>query len=43
MTAVITVLVGAIGLIVGWFVSGNQNVTEKITEERRSAYLVLIR
>ena len=43
MTAVVTVLVGAIGLIVGWFVSGNQNVTERITEERRSAYLALIR
>ena len=43
MTAVVTVLVGAIGLIVGWFVSGNQNITEKITEERRSAYLALIR
>jgi len=36
MTAVVTLLVGAIGLIVGRFVSGNQNVTEKITEERRS-------
>ena len=39
MAAVITVAAGAIGLIVGWFVSGNQRVTEKLTEERRSKYL----
>jgi hypothetical protein len=42
MTAVVTILVGAIGLIIGWFVSGYQKITEKLTEERRRAYLVLI-
>ena len=42
MAAVITILAGAIGLIIGWFVSGYQNITEKLTEERRHAYLVLI-
>ena len=42
MIAVVTVLVGAIGLIIGWFVSGYQKITEKLTEERRRAYLVLI-
>lgn len=42
MAAVVTILVGAIGLIIGWFVSGYQKVTEKLTEERRSAYLTLL-
>ncbi len=39
MVAIITVIVGIVGLIVGWLVSGYQNITEKLTEERRSAYL----
>jgi hypothetical protein len=43
MTAVITVLVGLTGLIIGWYVSGYQKVTEKLTEERRAAYLKLLR
>ena len=43
MAAAITVFVGFIGLIIGWFVSGYQNVTEKLTEERRSAYGKLLR
>jgi hypothetical protein len=43
MTAtVVTVAAGAIGLIVGWFVSGTQRVTEKLTDERRSSYLALL-
>lgn len=42
MAAVLTVAAGAIGLIVGWFVSGYQKITERLTEERRSAYLVLL-
>jgi hypothetical protein len=42
MAAVITVIVGFIGLIIGWYVSGYQNVTEKLMEERRSAYLTLL-
>jgi hypothetical protein len=42
MAAVVTVAAGAIGLIVGWFVSGYQKVTERLTEERRSTYLVLL-
>lgn len=41
-TAVVTLAAGAIGLIVGWFVSGYQRVTEALTEERRSAYLALL-
>lgn len=41
-TTVVTVAVGAIGLIVGWFVSGYQHVTEKLTEDRRKAYLNLL-
>jgi hypothetical protein len=43
MAAIITVIVGIVGLIVGWLVSGYQNITEKLTEERRSAYLALLR
>jgi hypothetical protein len=43
MAAIVTVIVGIVGLIVGWLVSGYQNVTEKLTEERRSAYLKLLR
>lgn len=43
MTTALTLLVGAIGLVIGWFVSGYQSVTEKLTEERRRAYLTLIR
>lgn len=42
MAAVVTVAAGAIGLIVGWFVSGTQRVTEKLTEERRIAYLAFL-
>ena len=42
MVAAVTVLVGATGLIIGWFVSGYQKITEKLTEERRSAYLTLL-
>jgi hypothetical protein len=41
--AIITVAAGAIGLIVGWFVSGSQRVEEKLTEERRSTYLAFLR
>lgn len=43
MAAIVTVVVGIAGLIVGWFISGYQNITEKLTEERRSAYLTLLR
>ena len=43
MAAIVTVIVGIVGLIVGWFVSGTQNITEKLTEERRSAYLKLLK
>jgi len=43
MAAIVTVIVGIAGLIVGWLVSGYQNITEKLTEERRSAYLTLLR
>jgi hypothetical protein len=42
MAAVATVAVGALGLIIGWFVSGYQRITEKLTKERRSAYLTLL-
>jgi hypothetical protein len=42
MAAVVTVVAAAIGLIIGWFVSGYQKVTEKLTEERRSIYLTLL-
>lgn len=42
MAAAVTVAVGAIGLIVGWFVLGYQRVTEKLTEERRGAYITLL-
>jgi hypothetical protein len=42
MAAAVTVAVGAIGLIVGWFVSGYQRVTEQLTAERRTAYLELL-
>ena len=42
MAAIVTVIVGIVGLIVGWLVSGYQNITEKLTEERRSAYLTLL-
>ena len=43
MAAIVTVVVGIAGLIVGWLVSGYQNITEKLTEERRTAYLALLR
>ena len=42
MAAVATVAVGALGLIIGWFVSGYQRVTEKLTKERRIAYLMML-
>jgi len=42
MAAIFTVIVGIVGLIVGWLVSGYQNITEKLTEERRDAYLKLL-
>jgi len=42
MAAIVTVIVGIVGLIVGWLVSGYQNITEKLTEERRDAYLKLL-
>ena len=43
MTAAATALVGIAGLIVGWFVAGSQRVTETLTQERRAAYLKVVR
>jgi hypothetical protein len=40
--AVVSVAVGAAGVLVGWFVSGTQRVMEKLTEDRRRAYLELL-
>jgi|SRR5713226_5508332 len=42
MAVAVTVLAGALGLIIGWFVAGYQKITEKLTEERRSAYSRLL-
>ena len=42
MLPVVTVTVGLIGLIIGWHVTGYQKITEKLTDERRSAYLELL-
>ena len=41
-TFALTSLVGAVGVALGWAVSGHQRVTEKLTEERREAFHQLI-
>ena len=38
----VTVVVGIVGLVAGWLVSGYQRVGEKLTEERRAAYGTLL-
>jgi hypothetical protein len=35
-------VVGLVGLVLGWMISGSQRVNEKLTEDRRSAFVALL-
>lgn len=37
-----TALIGLVGLALGWMISGSQRVNEKLTEDRRSAFVALL-
>lgn len=35
-------VIGLVGLALGWMISGSQRVNEKLTEDRRSAFVALL-